>query len=428
LDVLLIALGSHGDVHPFVGIGLALRGRGHRVRVVANPYFQTLIERVGLGFIPVGSEADYRRMAANPAFWRRLQGTREVMPWVASAVRPVYEIVTQNYVPGETVVVASSLGLGARVAQDQLGIPTATVHLQPSILISAIDPPTLGGIVTPRWFPLWLKRQQVATVDRVCDPLVAPEVNALRRDVGLGPVGRVMTQYLHSPQRVIGVFPAWFGPPAADWPPQARLTQFPLYDERSVSRMPDELCRFLDEGDPPIAFTPGSAMWSGHQFFAESAKACALLGRRGLLLSRHPDHLPKRLPLGVRHVAYAPFSELLPRCAAIVHHAGIGTSAQALRAGLPQLATPFAHDQHDNTTRLLRLGVALKIEPRAYRAGGVAARLRALLESEKTKDRCRAIARRFEGIDPMRETCELIEELSPRSDAMTRDLAGAQVV
>jgi UDP:flavonoid glycosyltransferase YjiC (YdhE family) len=352
-------------------------------------------------------------MATNPAFWRRLQGTREVMPWVASAVRPVYEIVAQNHVPGETVVVASSLGLGARVAQDQLGIPTATVHLQPSILISTIDPPRLGGIVTPTWFPSWLKRQQVATVDRVCDPLVAPELNALRREIGLPPVTRVMTRYLHSPQRVIGVFPAWFGPPAADWPSQARPTGFPLYDEAGISPMADDLRRFLDEGEPPIAFTPGSAMWSGQRFFAESARACALLGRRGLLLSRHPDHLPRRLPPGVRHVAYAPFGELLPRCAAIVHHAGIGTSAQSLRAGIPQLTTPFAHDQHDNAARLTRLGVALKVEPRAYRAGGIAARLRELLESEEIHRKCGAVARQFDGIDPMRETCELIEELLP---------------
>lgn len=424
LDAILVAMGSHGDVHPFVGIGLALRGRGHGVRVVANPYFQPLIERVGLGFIPIGAETDYTQNATNPAFWRRLQGTRQVMPWVAGAVRPVYEIVTQNYVPGQTVVVASSLGLGARVAQDKLGIPTATVHLQPSILISAINPPKLGGIGTPAWFPMWLKRQQVAAVDRVCDPLVLPEVNGLRRELGLAPVQHVMTRYLHSPQRVIGVFPEWFGPPAADWPPQARLTHFPLYDERGDWPVGDDLRRFLDAGDPPIAFTPGSAMWSGHRFFAEAARACELLGRRGLLLTRHAGHLPRRLPPGVRHVPYAPFGELLPRCAAIVHHAGIGTSAQALRAGIPQLVTPFAHDQHDNAARMMRLGVAAKIEPRAFRAGGVAAKLRELLESEQVKQRCRAVARRFEGIDPLNRTCELIEELAIDA-AATRPVVAA---
>ena len=72
-------------------------------------------------------------------------------------------------------------------------------------------------------------------------------------------------------------------------------------------------------------------------------------GRRGLLLSRHREHIPRTLPSDVRHVEYAPFSELLPRCAALVHHGGIGTSAQALAAGVPQLIMPMGHDQPDNS-------------------------------------------------------------------------------
>jgi rhamnosyltransferase subunit B len=412
LDVLLIALGSHGDVHPFVGIGLALRARGHRVRIVANPFFASLIEQSGLEFLPVGAESDYRLMAADPAFWRRLGGTRAVMPWVAKSIRPVYELVKQHATPGETVVGASSLGLGARVAQDHLHIPTATIHLQPSIIMSAIEPPMLGGIGTPKWFPMWLRRAELAAVDRVCDPLIAPALNSLRRELGLTPVARVMTQYLHSPQRVIGVFPPWFAPPLSDWPAQVWLTNFPLFDEHGITPLPGDLLHFLDAGDAPIAFTPGSAMWTGHRFFAESARACQLLGRRGLLLSRHADHIPRLLPPGVLHVPYAPFSQLLPRCAVIVHHCGIGTSAQAMRAGIPQLLTPFAHDQHDNASRLMRLGVARKLEPRAYRAGAIAAILNELLGSEAIRVRCWDVARRFDDPDPLRRTCELLENLS----------------
>ena len=413
MDVLLIALGSHGDVHPFVGIGLALRSRGHRVRIAANPFFASLIERSGFECIPIGSEADYREMAGNPNFWRRLGGTRAIMPWVAKVIRPVYQIVKDQAVPGQTVVGASSLGLGARVAQDHLGIPTATIHLQPSIIMSAIQPPNLGGIVIPSWFPLWLRRAGLASVDRVCDPLVAPALNEQRRELGLAPVWRVMTQYLHSPQRVIGVFPDWFGPKLPDWPEQVRLTDFPLFDEHGITPLPPDLLRFLDDGDAPIAFTPGSAMWTGHRFFDQSARACALLGRRGLLLSRHAEHIPRTLPPGVRHVAYAPFSQLLPRCAAIVHHCGIGTSAQAMRAGIPQLLTPLAHDQHDNAARLIRLGVARKMEPRAYRAGAIAAVLEELLGSQSVRGHCKEVAARFGESDPLGRTCELIEELEP---------------
>ncbi len=91
-------------------------------------------------------------------------------------------------------------------------------------------------------------------------------LNAFRKDVGLGPVHGIFRQYIHSPQRVIGLFPDWFAPPAADWPVQVRLTGFPLYDERGVTPISPDLRAFLDAGPPPIAFTFGSAMWHAHEF------------------------------------------------------------------------------------------------------------------------------------------------------------------
>lgn len=411
IHVLLLALGSHGDVHPFLGIAYALRARGHSVSIAANAHFQKLIQQASFEFHPLGTDAEYRELAIDPACWKRLGGTRAIMPWVARMIRPVYGLIASQRALGPLVVGASSLALGARIAQEHLQIPTVSIHLQPSIIMSPCKPPTLGGIVTPDWYPMWLRRAEIAMVDRVCDPLVAPALNALRRELGLSPVRHVMTQFMHSPQRVIGLFPPWFAPPPPDWPSQVRLTGFPLFDEHQLTPLAPQLEQFLDEGAPPIAFTPGSAMWSGQRFFAESARACELLGRRGLLLTRHADQIPRRLPPGVRHVSYAPFSQLLPRCAAIVHHAGIGTSAQALRAGLSQLVVPFAHDQHDNAARLVRLGVARKIEPRAYRAGALAAHLDELIACERAARRSRQVAARFDAPDPMHETCRWIEEL-----------------
>ena len=182
------------------------------------------------------------------------------------------------------------------------------------------------------------------------------------------PPKRILRDYLHSPELTIGLFPAWFAPPQADWPPQVKVTGFPLYDERGVSHLSPDLLKFLDEGPPPIAFTFGSAMWEAQDLLEQSARACALLGRRGILLTRHRDHLPAHLPLGVKHADYAPFSELLPRCAALVHHGGIGTASQGLATGVPQLVLPHAHDQLDNATRLARLGVAKFLAPKRYKA------------------------------------------------------------
>jgi UDP:flavonoid glycosyltransferase YjiC (YdhE family) len=209
------------------------------------------------------------------------------------------------------------------------------------------------------------------------------------------------------------MFPDWFAKPQADWPAQTVVTGFPLYDEPEITPIDDQLDAFLRAGEPPMAFTPGSALWNAREFFEESAKACVRLKRRGLLLTRHRDHLPHSLPPGVIHVHYAPFSQLLPRCAAFVHHGGIGSSAQALASGVPQLVTPFAHDQPDNAYRLNKLGVARVISPRKYRDDPVAAALSSLLDSPEVARACRESKSRFDGTDALDRTCELIECLRP---------------
>jgi len=312
------------------------------------------------------------------------------------------------------------LALGARVAQDHLGVPLASVHLQPTMLRSVIDPPYLQGLFMPGWLPGWMKQAQYSLVDwAVLDRVLGKPLNALRKKLGLAAVKGVFGNYAHSPQRVIGMFPAWFAPPAPDWPAQVRLTGFPLYDETGVTRLPSDLDAFLNAGEAPIAFTPGSAMFQGRTFFEESVAACELLGKRGLLLTRHHEHLPPKLPSSVRHVEFAPFSQLLPRCAALVHHGGIGTCSQALKAGVRQLVVPHAHDQPDNAARLVRLGVARKIEVKRYRRGRIAVTLGELLKSTAVREKCKEVAERFVGDDAIGKTCDLIEQLMG-SHAMVR--------
>jgi UDP:flavonoid glycosyltransferase YjiC (YdhE family) len=119
---------------------------------------------------------------------------------------------------------------------------------------------------------------------------------------------------MHSPQLSLGLFPDWFAPPQPDWPPQSQLTGFVFYDKQNRQEEDSKrLEEFLSRGDTPIIFTPGTAMKHGSQFFADCIAACRLLGRRGILLTQHPDQLPRELPADVQHFGYIPFSKILPR-------------------------------------------------------------------------------------------------------------------
>lgn len=419
LDILIAAVGSHGDVHPFVGIGMELRERGHRVRVIVNPHFESIVLGAGLEIVPLGTDAEYRTLASHPDLWHPTRGPKYIFQQMGALVPPVYQAIADHYVPRRTVVVQSTLAMGARVAQEKLGIPTATIHLQPAVIRSVIRPPILPGAVLPSWMPAIGLRFILYLADRlILDPMVAPALNAFRATLGLStPARSIVHTWWNSPQRVIGLFPDWYAPPQIDWPPQMKLTGFPLYDERGISPLSADLDEFLRNGTPPIAFTPGSAMWKADEFFKQGAEACRILGRRGLLLSRHADHIPRDLPPGVIHVPYAPFGELLPRCAALVHHGGIGTTAQAMASGVPQLIMPFSHDQPDNADRVKKLGIAQAIPPREFVAERVARVISEMIDDSLVLEACRGVAKRFERNDAIALTCELIEQL-PEIDTM----------
>jgi UDP:flavonoid glycosyltransferase YjiC (YdhE family) len=243
------------------------------------------------------------------------------------------------------------------------------------------------------------------------DPLLAPEINSFRAGLGLAPVRRIFERWAYSPRRVIGLFPEWFAPPQEDWPPHVRLTSFPLYDQSGSRPTPAGLMEFLEEGEPPLVFTAGTGMVQARRFFMVSTEVCRSGGRRGVLLTQFPEQLPQRLPAGVRAFGYVPFSALFPRAAAVVHHGGIGTIAQASAAGLPQLVVPFAYDQPDNAVRVRRLGLGDFLRPGAYRADRALERISELAGSAVIRERCRSRAAALAGEKAMEQTCVLIEEM-----------------
>src|SRR5690606_17787011 len=160
----------------------------------------------------------------------------------------------------------------------------------------------------PRWMPRALKRGIWWLGDRlVIDPIVGPALNPIRAEMGLVPITHALDAWWHCPRLAIGLFPAWYAPPPADWPPQVRLVGFPLYDQRGDADLSPRLQAFLAAGDAPIAFTPGSAMAHGDRFFQAAAEACQHMGRRGILLTLHHRQVPATLPPDVIHLDYAPF-------------------------------------------------------------------------------------------------------------------------
>jgi rhamnosyltransferase subunit B len=418
MRLILTALGSYGDVHPMVGLGAAMRRRGHQVFIIANPHFRSVVESAQLQLLPIGTQQEYDELAHHRDLWHPFRGPKMILQMcMVNLLRGLYGLIKTHYVAGETVLGAHPLDIASRIFQEQVDAPLASIHYSPIGLRSMWESPQMFGMWLGQSAPGWVKRIQFWLGDRyLIDRWLRPEVNDFRWELGLPPIQRVLYRWCFSPRRVIGLFPDWFAAPQPDWPAKTALAGFPLWDQAAngpsaTVGLSDEMLQFLDDGDAPIVFSPGSAMTEGHAFFVAAVEACQRLGRRGILLTGYPEHLPKELPPEVRYFGFVPFSSLLPRAAAFVHHGGIGSSSQGLVSGRPQLLMPMAYDQLDNAVRLHRLGVGTYLRRRQFRGPAVASHLEKLLASKQTSQQCDQWAQRCDGQASLEIACELLEEL-----------------
>jgi UDP:flavonoid glycosyltransferase YjiC (YdhE family) len=298
-----------------------------------------------------------------------------------------------------------------------LDVPVVSIHLQPSIIISADSMPVMAaGLEWLSRAPRWVRRMLLRVIHWKVDRAFGPGLRELRRDGGMdGEVPRgIMRDWIHAPDGAVCLFPEWYAPRAADWPAQAVTTRFPLYDEADVMA-PDPVSEaFLAAGEAPVIVTPGSANALAGDFLREAALAVQRLGKRGMLLTRYPKQAPADLPETIKVFEYLPFGRVFPRAAAVIHHGGVGTTAQCLAAGVPQLIMPMAHDQPDNASRVKRLGVGDYIYPGKFKAARVAEVLGGLVRSPAVKESCRAWQERMREQMTAEGMGVLLEELATR--------------
>lgn len=420
MRILMFPQGSSGDVHPFVGLGIALQERGHEVIVFGNAHFIPIVRNAGLKHIELYSAEEYAQIASDPNLWNPRQSAKAIFthPMMQDGIRRQYQAIRQYYAPGNTTVVHGTLAIGARIAREVLDLRLITVHLQPLLFASAIRPPRYAGMSFPRWAPAWLLRQLYRLGNwAFVDPMLSKCIEPLRRELGLPPVGGNYMNWWHSPDRILGLFPGWYASIAPDWPTQTRLTGFPRFDERTIRTLDDRVVSFLDQGNPPVVFTFGSAMKFARTQFEVAAEALQQLGRRGVFLTPFAEQIPQHLPETIAHFDYVPLSQILLRSAAIVHHGGIGTTAQALATGVRQLIVPFAHDQPDNAERLRNLGVARELPPRNFTVRNVVREIDELLHDDEVTANVALCQQRFVDDRSLEESCAWIEGHSEQTSS-----------
>lgn len=394
MNFFITTLGSYGDVHPFLWIGKLLKEKGHQVMFFTNPYFADLVEREGFDFIPIGTVDLYKSFSNHPKLFDPKTGPR--IFWenlVLTTIKESYYKI-ETRLQRNPVIISSLAFLASRLIQEKHSVKVVTVNLSPLGFKSAYEPPSVGRFSLPSKLPVIFGKILWWLVDILAlDPLIGKTLNPFRRRLGLSPVKHILSAWVFSPDLVIGLFPPWWAAPQPDWPPNTKLFSFPLFDQGVAEELPKEVAEFLEGGEPPIVFMPGTLNTAAKDFFIESVAICERLNRRGVFLSKDSGQISKTLPASIGYWNYIPFSRLLPHAALLIHHGGIGTTAQALSAGIPQIIRPMAFDQFDNARRIQRLGVGRTVFPNKYRKEIVPDIILQLLASERVYAKCAALKR-----------------------------------
>jgi rhamnosyltransferase subunit B len=418
----LATFGSLGDLHPYIAVGLALKAQGHEAVVATSPDYAEAVAAAGLGFEAVGPaiESFGDRTSLSRRLFHPIRGPelliREiVMPHLRQAQADITRAAS-----GADLLVSHPLTFTVPLVAHSLGLPWVSTVLAPMSLMSRHDPPHLGGVnilriahrLGPTVYDLML-----GVIRAAARRWEAP-LHAYRRELGMPPSTQVMLfEGQFSPQGNLALFDAQLAMPQADWPGNTQVCGMPMYDGAAEDRaLREDLHRFLSEGEAPIVFALGSsAVWIAGDFWRRAIDAAVSLGRRAILLSG-PATLPP-LPPGIRAYGYLPYSAVFPHAAAIVHQAGIGTLAQALRSGRPQLITPVAFDQPDNAARAAKLGLARVLPFQSVTASRLQAQLSALLANPAYADAARRVAQELSAVDGAERAARGLIELQRRRPA-----------
>jgi UDP:flavonoid glycosyltransferase YjiC (YdhE family) len=370
--------------------------RGYNVTFLSNRNWKHLIESSGATFHAIAEEDPPQNERNNYRFF-----LTNTLPSFSRS----FSFVEQKLRSTERCILLYRLNmLGMECAAERFCLPNIKVALQPSVIRSIERPswPLTSMVQGPLkaaaksfLMPLLYTWGDMATPYRRHN-------NNFRKSIGVSPqrAGKLMQR---REDMFLVMCPEWFAMPQKDWPHTSRCLGFPFYDTDFYDA---EIEEFISRHGPPIVFTPGTGNTDVQDFFRTAGGICEKLQHSGIFLS--PAISKAAQPSSNRLVVkdFAELSWLLPRAKMLVHHGGIGSVAQAMRAGIPQVVIPDRFDQPDNALRMAVLGLGGAYFGKARTVDGISTLIEAVLKSPHVRDQVREASRLLGG----RDACELAFE------------------
>ncbi|MCA0158984.1 glycosyltransferase [Tsukamurella sp. M9C] len=389
----ILAFGTRGDVVPLTGLARRLGSDGHDVVLAAQEPYRAEVAGAGVAYAPLPRDTRAATLAS-PAAQALVDGARmrpsnDSLEEMREELRGVGQAMAAAAEGSDLLLLEGPVGalLGRHVAA-ALGVPSAGVMFQPASPTGDFSPPALGVRSYGR-----LGNRFVWWAGGFAERVYAPVIAELRRDLGLP--AKPSRAERDRPWPVLHPFSEHVLPRPTDWPEHVRVTGY-LRPE-PVGALGPDLEAFLSDGPPPVAVTLGSTATANGAALSEIvAEAAAAAGVRAVV-QRGWAGLE---PVGehVLVVDDVPHALLFPRCAAVIHHCGAGTTAAALHAGAPSIPVPGIMDQPFWARRLHRLGAGTAPLPRhSLTADGLTGALRTVGQLRPAAERLGAALRAEDG-------------------------------
>ncbi len=415
-QIVITTLGSLGDLHPMIALGLELRDRGHEIIFATLKDYRSRIEAIGFEFRslrPDNVRMDDQEMLEMMMDLRR-GPERVIRDYIMANIRATYTDLLKA-AENADLIVSAELVYASRIVAEKMKIPWVLCALAAGSFFSAYDPlvlPGFEGLAKLRALGVGVNRAVMNFAKFMSRDWGKP-LHQLRRELGLPPVAHpIVGRDKYSSNLNLALFSKVLGAPQPDWHPKTVQTGFVFYDGQANPN--SKLERFLAAGEAPIVFTLGSAaVLAAGNFYQNSLEAVQQLNRRAvLLIGQNPP--PENLPESLIAIDYVPFSQIFPKACAIVHQGGIGTTAQALRAGKSMIVVPYSHDQPDNAARVERLGTSRTIPRDRFTVQRVVKELRELLNHPTYAIKAAEVGQIVRSENGIKAACDAIEPLMSR--------------
>ena len=391
--IILASIGSLGDLHPFIAVAQELEAKGHTTVLAVSEDQVGKVRTAGLRAHPILPTSQYMNQELGMT---SAEVTRAMMDDINFVVENVMLRFLNHGVDAldeiaedAKAIVGTIMTIPAAMVAEKNSIPYISAVLQPMTLPSVYDAPRIPeywmlasrnrGMLGRVWNRMWMPIIRGETKRRFAKP-----INAVRQKHGLPLLKRAPLLDIEiDPIATLAMYSSELAALQPDHPKDTAQTGFAMFDSQEGQSKPlaDDVQSFLEVGEPPIVFSLGSfAVNLMGDFYDISHEIAKQLGERAILLTGSPSELVSTSDILVRE--YAPYSQLFPKSKLVVHHGGVGTTGQAMQAGVPQLIVPHLGDQWDNGARITSLELGGMLPVKKYSAETASEVIQKLLSNE----------------------------------------------